>query len=59
MYLVLCGMLVSNVTTKVLMVICLAIIILSQKMFGSSVTTEATMPLYSQICRIMWKNWRI
>ena len=53
MYLVLCRMLVSNVTTRVLMVICGANIMLSQKMFGSSVTTETQIPMFSQICRIM------
>lgn len=46
MYLVLCRMLVSNETTRVLMVICMAIIMMSQTMFGSSVTTEATMPIF-------------
>ena len=59
MYLVLCKMLVSNETTKVLMVNCVTIIMLSQKMFGSSVTTETKIPMFSQICRKMCKNWRI
>lgn len=35
------------------------IIILGQIMFGSSVTTETKIPMFTQICRIMCKNWRI
>lgn len=60
MYLVLCRMLVSNETTKVLMVTCVVIMIQSQRtMFGSSVTTETKIPMFSQICRIMCKIWHI
>lgn len=45
--------------TRVLRVICVAIIMLRQKMFGSSVTTETKIPMFSQICRKMCTNWRI
>lgn len=49
MYLVLCRMLVSNETTRVLMVICVAIIMMGQTMFGSSVTTETMIPIFPKI----------
>ena len=32
---------------------------IQRTMFGSSVTTETMMPIFSHIGRRMWKNWRI